>query len=51
MTWSTCIRSVVEYASPVFRYALPGYLSDDIERIKKRALLIILGPSVLYCTV
>ena len=46
--YCTCIRSVVEYALPVFHYAIPGYLSDDIERIKERALLIILGPGVLY---
>ena len=46
--YCTCIRNVVEYALPVFHYAIPGYLSDDIERIKERALLIILGPGVLY---
>ena len=44
--YCTCIRSVVEYASPVFHYALPGYLSDDLERIQKRVLFgTILGPS------
>ena len=36
--YCTCIRTVVEYASPVFHYALPGYLSDDLERIQKWAL-------------
>jgi hypothetical protein len=40
--------SVVEYASPVFHYALPTYLNDDIERIQKRALSIILGPGLSY---
>lgn len=42
--YDTCIRSVtvVEYASAVFHYALPKYLSDDIEWIQKPALSIIL---------
>ena len=35
------IRSVVEYASPVFHSSLPKYLSDEVERIEKRALKII----------
>ena len=45
--YCTSIRSVVEHASPVLHYALPGYLSDDRERIQKRALFgtIFLGPS------
>ena len=46
--YCTCIRTVVEYASPVFHYALPGYLSDDLERIQKRTLFTILGPGVPY---
>lgn len=45
--YDTCI-GVVEYASPVFRYALPTYLSDYIERIQKRALSIIFGPGLFY---
>ncbi len=39
--YCTCIRPVLEYCSPVFHHALPGYLSDDLERIQKRALSII----------
>ena len=35
------IRPVSEYCSPVFHHALPQYLSDDIERVQKRALSII----------
>jgi hypothetical protein len=35
------IRSILEYACQVFHYGLPEYLSDQIERIQKRALLII----------
>ena len=36
-----CIRSILEYACPVFHRALPGYLSEDLERLQKRALRII----------
>ena len=52
MLWfyCTCIRSVVEYASPVFHYALPNLLSDDLERIQRRAFRIILhGPWLIIC--
>lgn len=37
----TVIRPVLEYCAPVFHHALPQYLSDDIERVQKRALSII----------
>ena len=37
----TCIRFILEYACPVFHRALPGYLSEDLERLQKRALRII----------
>ena len=37
----TCIRSILEYTCPVFHRALPGYLSEDLERLQKRALRII----------
>ena len=36
-----CIRPVLEYSAPAFHHSLPAYLSDDIERIQKRALSII----------
>lgn len=39
--YSTCIRPVLEYASPVFHYSLPNYLIEDLERVQKRALKII----------
>ena len=35
------IRSVLEYCCPVLRNALPVKLSDNIERVQKRALRII----------
>ena len=37
----TCIRPVLEYASPVFHRSLPNYISEDLERIQRRALRII----------
>ena len=39
--YSTCIRPVIEYASLVFHYSLPIYLSEDLERVEKRAVKII----------
>ena len=39
--YCTCIRPVVEYASPVFHYGIPIYLCKDIERIQRRAMKII----------
>ena len=37
----TCIRSVCDYAIPVFHSSLPEYLIKDLERVQKRALAII----------
>jgi len=37
----TCIRSILEYACPVFHRALPSYLSDDLERLQKLAMKVI----------
>ena len=37
----TCIRSVCDYAIPVFHSSLPEYLVKDFERVQKRALAII----------
>ena len=37
----TCIRPVVEYACEVFHNSLPQYLSDDLEKLQKRAFCII----------
>ena len=38
--YTTCIRSVLDYAVPVFYYSLPKYLTHELERIQKRALAI-----------
>ena len=43
--YTTCIRPITEYACPVFHNKLPRYLSDDLERIQKRALRIIFPQS------
>ena len=45
--FTTCIRPILEYASPVFHNGLTNYLSQDLERIQKRAFRIIL-PWVSY---
>ena len=39
--YTTCKRPVVEYACRIFHTALPQYLSDQLERLQKRALRII----------
>ena len=39
--YTSCIQSILTYASPVFFYALPEYLKNELERIQKRALRII----------
>ena len=31
--YTSCIRSILTYASPVFFYALPEYLKNELERI------------------
>ena len=40
--FNTLIRSVLEYACPVWHPAIPKYLSDELETIQIRALKIIL---------
>ena len=39
----TVIRPVLEYACQVWHFNIPEYLSDDIERVQKRAQGIILS--------
>ena len=36
--YKSCIRSVLEYAAIIFHHSIPKYLSEDIERIQRRAL-------------
>ena len=40
--YCSSIRSVLEYACMLFHRSLPRYLSEDLERIQKRAMGIIL---------
>ena len=42
------IRSILEFSCQLFHRSLPKYLSDDIERIQRRAMRIIF-PSLSYC--
>ena len=37
----TCIRSILDYAVPVFHYSLPKYLMNEMERIQKRVMGVI----------
>ena len=46
--YTTCIRPVAEYACPVFHTGLPQYLSDQLERLQKRALRIISTDDLSY---
>ena len=39
--YNTRIHSILEFGSPVFHRALPSYLSEDLERLPKRAMKII----------
>ena len=39
--YTSCIRSVIDYAIPVFYHALPQYLQNDLERLERRAMAII----------
>ena len=43
-----CIRPVVECACPVYNTSLPQYLSDQLERLQKRALRIISTNDLSY---
>ena len=40
--YTTVIRPVLEYACQVWHFSISGYLSDDIERVQRRALRIML---------
>ena len=43
----TCVRSVIDYTAPVFHHALPACLSQELERVQKRAMRIIC-PGIEY---
>ena len=37
----SCVRSVIDYAAPVFFNGLPQYLKNELVQLKKRAISII----------
>ena len=39
--YSSCIKSIMDYAVPVFQYSLPKYLMRELEHVQKRAMSII----------
>ena len=47
VVYITVIRPILEYACQVWHYDIENFLSEDIERIQKRALKII-APSSSY---
>ena len=46
--YCSMVRPILEYCDTIFHYSLPDYLSDDLERVQKRALSIIAGPELSY---
>ena len=40
LIYIACIRSILEYSSPIFHRTLPSYLSQDLERLQKFAMKI-----------
>ena len=38
--YSSCIRSTMDYAVPVFHYSLPKYIMRELEHVQKRAMSI-----------
>ena len=46
--YCTAIRPVLKYCAQVYHYALPQYLSDDVERVQKRVLSLISSSKSTY---
>ena len=42
-----CVRSVIDYVALVFKYSLPAFLMQELERVQKRAMQIIC-PGIEY---
>ena len=40
LCYSSCIRSIMDYAVPVFHYSLPRYLMRELEHVRKRAMSV-----------
>ena len=45
--YHTCIRPLSEYCPPLYHHESPAYLSDDLERIQRRAFSI-MSPGLPY---
>ena len=45
--YTSCVRSVMDYAIPAFYHALPQYLKNELIRVEKRAISII-NPGMDY---
>ena len=41
LSYTSCIRSVVDYAIPAFYHCLPQYLKRELVRLEKSVILII----------
>ena len=39
--YKTCIHPVIDYSCQLYNFALPEYLSDDLEHLQRRALRIV----------
>ena len=46
LSYVTCVRSVIDYAAPVFHYSLPAYLMQELERIQKKRAMRIICPGM-----
>ena len=38
LIYSSCIRSIMNYALPAFHFGLPSYLTQELEPVQKRAM-------------
>ena len=45
--YTSCVRSVMDYAVPAFYHSLPQYLKNELIRLEKRAISII-NPGMDY---
>ena len=44
----TYIRPITKYTCQLFHNSRPKYLSDDLERLQKRAMRVVFGPGLNY---
>ena len=46
--YSSCIRSIMDYAIPAFHFSLPKYLIQKLERDIQKRVMFIICPGVIY---